>query len=88
MRRQWKHINRTGFNVFTQFPPEVVVTCRKLITELKTERVKGKRSWIAYDTLYVDGRPVRIKGHEGGEIDIFRAMFMVLQIARKVILPL
>ncbi|XP_052281151.1 uncharacterized protein LOC127878663 [Dreissena polymorpha] len=59
VRRQWKHLNGTGFNVFEQFPPEVVAKRRKLLPKMKEERAKGKRSWIAYDTLYVDGRPVR-----------------------------
>jgi hypothetical protein len=59
VRRQWKHLDGTGFNVFEQFPPEVVAKRRKLLPKMKAERAKGKRSWIAYDTLYVDGRPVR-----------------------------
>ncbi|KAH3869130.1 hypothetical protein DPMN_032290 [Dreissena polymorpha] len=41
------------------FPPEVVAKRRKLLPEMKEEREKGKRSWIAYATLYVDRRPVR-----------------------------
>ncbi|KAH3735825.1 hypothetical protein DPMN_042383 [Dreissena polymorpha] len=36
----------------------------------KEERAKGKRSWIAYEALYVDGRPVRDYGHDGEEIII------------------
>ncbi|KAH3801049.1 hypothetical protein DPMN_154693 [Dreissena polymorpha] len=59
VRRQWKHLNGTGFNVFEQFPPDVVAKRRKLLPKMKEEREKGKRSWIAYDTLYVNGRPVR-----------------------------
>ncbi|KAH3695372.1 hypothetical protein DPMN_082829 [Dreissena polymorpha] len=59
VRRQLKHLNWTGFNVFEQFPPEVVAKRMKLLPKMKKERAKGKRSWIAYDTMYVDGRPVR-----------------------------
>ncbi|KAH3702922.1 hypothetical protein DPMN_077950 [Dreissena polymorpha] len=58
-RRQIKHLAGTAFNVFEQFPPEVVSKRRKLLPKMKEARAKGKRSWIAYDTLNVDGRPVR-----------------------------
>ncbi|KAH3785981.1 hypothetical protein DPMN_164079 [Dreissena polymorpha] len=53
----WKHLNRTGFNVFEQLPPEVIA------------KHEGSDR-IAYDILYVDGRPVRDYGHDGGESDI------------------
>ncbi|KAH3706569.1 hypothetical protein DPMN_065956 [Dreissena polymorpha] len=58
-RRQWKHVTGTALNVFEQFPSEVVFKRRKLLPNMKEARAKGKRSWIVYDTLYVDGRPVR-----------------------------
>ena len=59
VRRQWKHLSGTGFNVFEQFPPEVVAKRRKLLPKMREARDQGKRAWIAFDTLYVDGRPVR-----------------------------
>ena len=59
VRRQWKELNGSNFNVFEQFPPEVVATRRRLVPKMKEARGQGKRSWIAYDTLYVDGRPVK-----------------------------
>ena len=58
VRRQWKHLAGTAFNVFEQFPPEVVSKRRKMLPKMNEARAKGKRSWIVYDTLYVDGRPV------------------------------
>ncbi|KAH3885721.1 hypothetical protein DPMN_009717 [Dreissena polymorpha] len=59
VRRQWKHLSGTGFNVFEQFPPEVVAKRRKLLPKMREARDQGKRAWIAFDILYVDGRPVR-----------------------------
>jgi hypothetical protein len=59
VRRQWKELSGTNYNVFEQFPPEVVAKRRKLLPKMKEARSNGKRSWISYDTLYVDGRPVR-----------------------------
>ncbi|KAH3749591.1 hypothetical protein DPMN_184092 [Dreissena polymorpha] len=59
VRRQWKELNGSNFQVFEQFPPEVVAARRRLVPNMKDARGQGKRSWIAYDTLYVDGRPVK-----------------------------
>lgn len=59
VRRQWKQLNGTGYNVFEQFPPEIVSKRRKLVPKMKEARRQGKRSWIVYDTLYVDGLAVR-----------------------------
>ncbi|XP_052268783.1 uncharacterized protein LOC127870167 [Dreissena polymorpha] len=59
VRREWKQLTGTNCNVFEQFPPEVVAKRRKLLPKMKEARSNGKRSWISYDTLYVDGRPVR-----------------------------
>lgn len=59
VRRQWKSLNGTNFNVFEQFPPEVVRKRKALVPKMKEERQKGNTSWIAYDTLYVNGKPVQ-----------------------------
>ncbi|XP_052268519.1 uncharacterized protein LOC127869901 [Dreissena polymorpha] len=59
VRREWKQLTGTNYNVFEQFPPEVVAKRRKLLPKMKEARANGKGSWISYDTLYVDGRPVR-----------------------------
>ncbi|KAH3818240.1 hypothetical protein DPMN_119841 [Dreissena polymorpha] len=55
---------------------------------MKETRAKGKRSLIAYDTLYIDGRPVRDKGRGGGEIGILSWIFNEVTNVRKVILHL
>ncbi|XP_052233227.1 uncharacterized protein LOC127846089 [Dreissena polymorpha] len=59
VRREWKQLTGTNYNVWEQFPPEVVAKRRQLLPKMKEARSNGKRSWISYDTLYVDGRPVR-----------------------------
>ena len=59
VRKQWKELNGTNFNVFEQFPPEVVNKRRKLVPRMKEARRQCKRSWIVYDTLYVDGKAVK-----------------------------
>jgi len=58
VRRQWPELQGTNFSVFEQFPPEVVEKRRRLQPKLKEAKREGKRAWIAYDTLYVDGRAV------------------------------
>ncbi|KAH3753329.1 hypothetical protein DPMN_032700 [Dreissena polymorpha] len=59
VRREWKHLSGTGCQMFEQFPPEVVEKRRKLVPKMKDAKKEGKRSWIVYDTLYVDGKPVK-----------------------------
>ena len=58
VRRQWPELQGTNFSVFEQFPPEVVEKRRRLQPKLKEAKREGKRAWIAYDTLYIDGRAV------------------------------
>ncbi|KAH3691475.1 hypothetical protein DPMN_187314 [Dreissena polymorpha] len=58
VRRQWKHLSGIGCQMFEQFPPEVLEKGRKLVPKLKVAKQEGKRSWIVYDTLYMDGKPV------------------------------
>ena len=59
VRREWKHLRGTNFYMYEQFPREVTDKRRKLVKKMKEARDQGKRAWIVYDTLYVDGRPVR-----------------------------
>lgn len=58
VRRQWKELRGTNFHMFEQFPKEVSDKRRKLVKKMKEARDAGKRAWIVYDTLYVDGKPV------------------------------
>ncbi|XP_060566203.1 uncharacterized protein LOC132725137 [Ruditapes philippinarum] len=59
VRRQWKQLQGTQFNMFEQFPKEVIEKRRRLVPKMKEHRNKGDRAWIAYDTLYVNGKAVR-----------------------------
>ena len=56
VRQQWPELRGTNYNVFEQFPPKVVEKRRRLQPKLKEAKRAGKRAWIAYDTLYIDGR--------------------------------
>lgn len=58
VRKQWKELEGTNFRVFEQFPPEVVDKRRKLLPKLKEAKRLGKRAYLAYDKLFVDGTPV------------------------------
>ena len=58
VRRQWKNWSDTDYSVFEQLPPEIVAKRRKLVPKMKAAKKLGKTSWISYDTLYVDGKPV------------------------------
>ena len=59
VRKQWKTLEGSNYNVYEQFPKEVVEKRRRLQTKVREHRSKGDTAWIAYDTLYVNGRPVR-----------------------------
>ncbi|XP_052212302.1 uncharacterized protein LOC127831372 [Dreissena polymorpha] len=59
VRRQWPELKGTSFNVFEQFPPEVQEKRRRLIPKMKEAKREGKRAWLAYDTLFIDGHPVQ-----------------------------
>ncbi|KAH3781904.1 hypothetical protein DPMN_159813 [Dreissena polymorpha] len=37
---------------------------------MKEARSQGKKAWIAYDTLFVDGKPVRDKECVGDELRV------------------
>ena len=59
VQRQWKELQGTPYKVFEQFPPQVVNKRKKLVAKMKEARKQGSRSWIVYDTLYVDGKAIR-----------------------------
>ncbi|KAH3774197.1 hypothetical protein DPMN_175571 [Dreissena polymorpha] len=59
VRKRWKELDGTAYRVFEQFPPEVMSKRRQLVVKMKEARRLGKRAYLAYDTLYVDGTPVR-----------------------------
>lgn len=60
VRKQSKALKGTNFFVQEQFPKEVNDKRRRLLPQMKEARKAGKPAWLAYDTLYVDGKPVRL----------------------------
>ncbi|XP_060576681.1 uncharacterized protein LOC132733999 [Ruditapes philippinarum] len=59
VRKQWKSLQGSNYFVQEQFPKEVNDIRRKLIPKLKEAKQAGKRAWLAYDTLYIDGKPMK-----------------------------
>jgi prefoldin subunit 5 len=59
VRKQAKSLKGTRFYVNEQYPKEVADKRRKLVPRLKEAKQQGKNAWISYDTLYIDGRPVK-----------------------------
>lgn len=64
VRKQWKPLQGTGYFVYEQFPKEINDRRRKLLPKLKEAKKAGKKAWLAYDTLYIDGRPVKVDSSE------------------------
>jgi hypothetical protein len=60
VRKQWRTLQGSNYFVHEQFPKEVNDKRRKLVPKLKEAKQAGKRAWLAYDTLYVDGKPVKV----------------------------
>ena len=60
VRKHWKSIQGTEYFVIEQFPKEVVDKRRKLFPKLKDYKKDGKKAWISYDTLHVEGKPVKL----------------------------
>ena len=59
VRRDKVKLKGTNIFIFEQFPKEIADRRRSLLPKLKQAFKDGKRAWLSYDTLYVDGRPVR-----------------------------
>ena len=59
VEKQWKTLQSTPFFEMEQFPREVIEKRKKLFPKMKSARQEGKTAWVAYDTLYVDGKAVR-----------------------------
>jgi hypothetical protein len=61
VRKQGHCLKGTSFFVKEQYPTEVAEKRRKLVPQLRAARDEGKRAWLSYDTLYIDGKPVQHK---------------------------
>lgn len=59
VRRARLALKGTGHFVNEQFPKSVADKRRALMPMLKDALRRGKKSWISYDTLYIDGVPMR-----------------------------
>ena len=60
VKRCGKELKGTVYSMYEQFPNEIVEIRRKLVPKMKEAQKEGKRAWISYDTLYIDGRSVRV----------------------------
>lgn len=59
VRKASFNLKNTPQYISEQFPMEVNEIRRKLYPKLKEARRDNKRAWISYDSLYVDGKPVK-----------------------------
>ena len=59
VRKQRSTLEGSEFYLHEQFPQEVTDKRRKLVPRMKEAKSQGKRAWISYDTLYIDGEAVR-----------------------------
>lgn len=59
VRRKRVELEGTRFYLHEQFPPEVAAKRRQLVPKLRQAKQEGKNAWIAYDTLYIDGKVVK-----------------------------
>ena len=60
VRRQSTALKGTPFYVNEQFPKEVADKRKRLYPKMKAARAEGRKAWISFDTLYVDGRVVKV----------------------------
>lgn len=59
VRRSRFKLRQTGHFINEQYPKEISDRRRRLVPKMKAAIRDGKRSWISYDKLYVNGRLVR-----------------------------
>ena len=60
VKQKRTELRDTNQFVNEQFPPEIVAKRIRLLPHLKQAKAEKKNAWIAYDTLYIDGKPVKI----------------------------
>jgi len=59
VRGNSKNFKDTQFYISEQFPPEVAAKRRRIFKKVKEDRLAGRKAWVLYDTLFVDGKPGR-----------------------------
>ena len=60
VRKQRINLEGTPYFLHEQFPPEVNEKRRKLLPKMKDAKKDGKRAWLSYDSLYIDGKKVEL----------------------------
>lgn len=63
VRRARTILKGTGFLINEQFPKEIADRHRQLLPKMRQATRDGKSAWISYDTLYIEGRPIRDEPH-------------------------
>ncbi|MEW8547194.1 MAG: hypothetical protein AB2693_27090 [Candidatus Thiodiazotropha sp.] len=63
VRRARSNLKGTGFFINEQFPKEIADRRKLLLPKMRQAIRDGKSAWISYDTLYIDGRPIRNEPH-------------------------
>ena len=58
VRQARSNLKGTGHFVYEQFPKEIGDRRKELLPKMRQAIRDGKRAWISYDTLYIDGRPI------------------------------
>jgi hypothetical protein len=59
VRRSKGKLKGTELFVFEQFTEGITDRLRYHLPKLKQALRDGKRAWLSYDTLYINGHPVR-----------------------------
>lgn len=59
VRRSRFKLKQTGHFINEQYPKEIGDRRRRLVPKMKAAIRDGKRAWITYDKLYINGRLVR-----------------------------
>ena len=59
IRSKRPELNGSPYYFHEQFPPQVVAKRRSLVPKMKQTKQQGKTAWISYDTLFIDGKPVK-----------------------------
>ena len=56
VRKERTNLKGTQYFIHEQFPPEVIEKRKQLVPKMRSAKQEGHSAWIAYDTLYIDGR--------------------------------
>ncbi|KAH3828684.1 hypothetical protein DPMN_130666 [Dreissena polymorpha] len=56
--KRLKELDGTAYRVFEQFPLQVMMKRHQIVPKMKEARQLGKRAYLAFNTLYIDGTPM------------------------------